>query len=84
VALCDRDEERLRAAGEALGVRRLYPDDGIFDDPEVEAIGVHTGDDQHCEPFIKAMEAGKHVLVEKPLANREGSSVSNGTVNRGR
>jgi predicted dehydrogenase len=71
VALADRREDRLRQASEILGVRRLCRDDGIFADPEVEAISIHTGDDQHLEPFCRAVAAGKHVLVEKPLANSE-------------
>lgn len=71
VALSDRREDRLLQAGQTLGVRRLYGDDAIFADPEVEAISIHTGDDQHLEPFCRAVAAGKHVLVEKPLANRE-------------
>jgi predicted dehydrogenase len=71
VALGDRSEERLRRAGELLGVARRYGDDGIYADPEIDAISIHTGDDQHLEPFLRAVRAGKHVLVEKPLANRE-------------
>jgi predicted dehydrogenase len=37
----------------------------------VEAISIHTGDDDHREPFLRAAAAGKHVLIEKPLANTE-------------
>lgn len=69
VALCDRNEERLYEAGEELGVQKLYAGDEIYDDPEIEAISIHTGDSQHRVPFLKALAAGKHVLVEKPLAN---------------
>ena len=71
VALCDRNEERLRAAGERFGVRRLYRDLEILDDPRVEAVSINTGDGAHCEPFVAAMKKGKHVLIEKPLANSE-------------
>lgn len=72
VALADRRPDRLQQAGRELGVSRLYQDDAIYTDPEVEAISIHTGDDQHLEPFCRALAAGKHVLVEKPLANTEG------------
>lgn len=71
VALCDTRPDRLEAAARELGVQRLYADDAIFDDAEIDAISIHTGDAQHCDPFVRAVGAGKHVLVEKPLANRE-------------
>ena len=71
VALCDRNEERLRRAGQEFGVETLYTGDEIYAHPGIEAIGIHTGDDDHRGPFIQAVQAGKHVLVEKPLANTE-------------
>ncbi|NOY81978.1 MAG: Gfo/Idh/MocA family oxidoreductase [Kiritimatiellaeota bacterium] len=71
VAVCDRDPDRLHSASEEFGIDRAYSDDGIFTDPEVEAISINTGDNDHLTPFLKAVGAGKHVLVEKPLANSE-------------
>jgi predicted dehydrogenase len=71
VALCDRNEERLRRAGEEFGVSRLYADDRFYSDPEVEAVSIHTGDNDHKDPFLKALRAQKHILIEKPLANSE-------------
>ena len=71
VAVCDRSEDRARSAAKELGIGRCYTDDGIYSDPDVEAISIHTGDNDHRDPFVKALAAGKHVLVEKPLANSE-------------
>ncbi len=71
VALCDRNEERLRKAGDELGISKLYTDDRFYDDSAIEAITIHTGDNDHKLPFLNAVAAGKHVLVEKPLANTE-------------
>lgn len=71
VALCDRSPERLREAGQRFGIQRLYTDEGFFDDPEIEAVSIHTGDDDHCDPFTRAIKRGLHVLVEQPLANTE-------------
>jgi len=71
VALCDRNPEALRAAGKRLGVERLYTGDDFYADPDIEAVSIHTGDPHHREPFLRAIEAGKHVLIEKPLANTE-------------
>jgi predicted dehydrogenase len=70
-ALCDRRADRLHQAAAMLGVDRLYQDDAICTAPDLDAISIHTGDDQHLEPFCRALAAGKHVLVEKPLANSE-------------
>jgi len=71
VALCDRNPDRLHRAGAELGVSKLYTDDRFYHDPDIEAVSIHTGDPHHKHPFLKALAAGKHVLVEKPLANTE-------------
>lgn len=56
-------------------VRRLYPAvqvthdvDNVFQDPETEGMVIATPVATHFELAIKALEADKHVLVEKPLA----------------
>lgn len=71
VAICDRDPSVVEKAGEQFGVHKRYSDDGIFTDPEIDAVSIHTDDPNHRDPFISAIRAGKHVLVEKPLANTE-------------
>jgi predicted dehydrogenase len=72
VALCDRSEERLAQAAAECGAARCYRDArDLVADPAVEAVSISTGDNDHAEPFILAVRAGKHVLVEKPLANTE-------------
>jgi predicted dehydrogenase len=72
VALCDRNGDLLAKAGAETGVRRLYQDAReLVNDPAVEAVSISTGDNDHREPFVLALAAGKHVLVEKPLANSE-------------
>jgi predicted dehydrogenase len=69
VAVCDSSPARARAAASELDLERVYTDAGIFTAADIDAISIHTGDDQHAEPFVRAVESGKHVLVEKPLAN---------------
>ena len=71
VAICDRNPALLEKAGQEFGIRRQYTDDSFFDDPAIEAVSIHTGDNDHKAPFLKAVAAGKHVLVEKPVANSE-------------
>ena len=71
VALCDRNEDRLRAAGAEFGVTALYTDGTFYAHPGMGAVSIHTGDNDHMQPFLNAVAAGKHVLIEKPLANTE-------------
>ncbi|MCX7599115.1 MAG: Gfo/Idh/MocA family oxidoreductase [Armatimonadetes bacterium] len=66
-AVCDLDPERLRAASERFSVDG-YGGYEILDRADAEIISVHTPDHLHAEPFILALRAGKHVIVEKPMA----------------
>lgn len=68
VAVCDKDSERLDAIVKKYGAKG-YSDYKILDDPEIQLISVHTADHQHKEPFVKAIESGRHVFVEKPMAD---------------
>jgi predicted dehydrogenase len=43
-------------------------DDEILDDPNINTVAILTRHDTHAELVIKALQAGKHVFVEKPLA----------------
>lgn len=42
----------------------------IFDNPEINTVVIATRHDSHADMVIKAIEAGKHIFVEKPLALR--------------
>jgi len=49
---------------------RFYPTaEELLNDPEIDAVFVLTNMETHCEFTVKAAEAGKHVLVEKPAAS---------------
>lgn len=59
-------------AAKKLGFERAATDtDAIFSDPEVDTVVVLTRHDSHAKYAIRALEAGKHVFVEKPLALTE-------------
>lgn len=67
VACADLFEEKAAATAEKYGIRKLTVDDLINDD-EVEIVLNLTIPQAHTELNLKALEAGKHVYCEKPLA----------------
>lgn len=68
-ALADVHPETLRRVGEAQGVTRLYerPED-LIADPDLDIIDICTPNNYHAPLAVAALEAGKHVICEKPLA----------------
>lgn len=69
-ALCTRNAERLAEQGRKFGVSKLYADyNDMLADPEIDAVSICTMWDQHTEPAIAALTAGKHVFLEKPIAS---------------
>ena len=67
VAVCDRDESRLADAVALFGAAG-FSDYTILEQP-LDVISIHTPDHLHAEPFILSLQAGMHVVVEKPMAN---------------
>lgn len=71
-AIAGRSLEKAKAFQEEFGFEKAYGSyDELLADPEVEAIYIPLPNTMHCEWSIKAMEAKKHVLCEKPLAPSE-------------
>ena len=69
-ALCDASEDRLAEMAREHGVARTCTDyRELVDDPEIDALAVVTPWDYHAEPTLAGLAAGKHVLVEKPMAS---------------
>jgi predicted dehydrogenase len=69
VALCDPDPNRLdHAAGRYPDARTFSDPLAVFADPGIDAVVLTTPADTHFELARAALEAGKHVLVEKPMA----------------
>lgn len=70
VAVCDHNEQVMESAKKEVGdAVSVYSDvQGLLDRADIELVLVATPDDQHLDPTEKALEAGKRVFVEKPVA----------------
>ncbi|MEK6236527.1 MAG: Gfo/Idh/MocA family oxidoreductase [Planctomycetales bacterium] len=69
VAACRRDQEQLREFSEQFAVPRSYATcDELLADAEVDAVYIATPVNQHRPQTVAAAKAGKHVLIEKPMA----------------
>ena len=71
-AIAGRNPEKAAAFKERFGFRKACDSyDALLADPEVQAVYVPLPNDIHCEWVIRALNAGKHVLCEKPIAMNE-------------
>ena len=71
VALCSREKSRAQAKAESMGLRAVaaYDDyEKMLKDPNVHIVSVCTPHNQHAEQGVLAAQAGKHILLEKPIA----------------
>ena len=69
VGLLDITPERARPLADRLGIPKVYRDlDELMADPEVGSVHIASPNNVHFEHAKRALEAGKHVLCEKPLA----------------
>lgn len=70
VAVCDLDAERAaKVVGDARGVDVMTSLDEVLARADVDAVAIATPANTHRAIAMAALEAGKHVLVEKPLAS---------------
>jgi predicted dehydrogenase len=73
VAVCDIIKEKADVAAERYGAKAYYSVEDLLKNEELDAVsvttaGVENGGD-HYVPVMQALEAGKHVLGEKPISN---------------
>ena len=68
-AICSRSPDKARGAADAAGVRDVHTDPSeLIARNDVDAVAITTPPDAHCALAVAALEAGKHVMCEKPFA----------------
>lgn len=69
VAICDMNEERARKIADKYGIRKVYTDyHDLAADEEIDAVAIVTPDFAHADIAVAMADAGKNMLIEKPLA----------------
>ncbi len=69
VAICDLDADRLKTVGEQFSIAARYTDlSQMLAGENLDGVMVSTPHVAHVGPAVQALEAGCHVLVEKPMA----------------
>ncbi len=67
--IAGRNPEKAKAYQDMFGFKKVYDSyEAALNDPEVEAVYIPLPNSLHCEWAMKALQAKKHVLCEKPLA----------------
>lgn len=78
VAVCDVVKEKADAAAEKHGVKAYYSLKDMLTNEELDVVDVTTGGYEngswHFDPAMEALDAGRHVLCEKPLSNDIGEA----------
>ncbi len=67
-AVCDPAEGRRRAAQEKYGCATYADLDAMLEDESVDLVAICTPPNMHCEQTLAAVQAGKHVIVDKPFS----------------
>ncbi len=71
VAIGSRDRTRAEAQAHALGIPRVHDSyEALLADRDVDAVYIALPNSLHVEWSVRALEAGRHVLCEKPLSRR--------------
>src|SRR5512133_3033068 len=73
IAVASRDQRRAEEYAREWEIERAYGSyEALLDDADVEAVYISLPNTLHCDWSIRAVEAGKHVLCEKPMSRHIG------------
>ena len=68
-AICDRADDLVDSMSQIWHPARTFTEyDQMLEDPKLDAVIIATADEYHVPLALKAVEASKHVLIEKPLS----------------
>ncbi len=69
IAVASREQGRADTYAREWGIERAYGSyEALLEDPDIDAVYISLPNTMHCEWSIRAVEAGKHVLCEKPMS----------------
>jgi len=70
IAICDKEFSKVKNIVKKYNITKGYKDVDFMlsENPEIDAVIIATRTDDHVETAVKCLEAGKHILVEKPIA----------------
>ena len=75
-AVCDIAEDKARAAAEQYGIADVYTDyRELLENPDIDVVHICTPHHLHAQMAVDALNAGKHVLCEKPMALTEADAL---------
>jgi len=85
LAIVDSNKAIAKEVGEKFNVKWYTDYEEVLKIKEIEAVSICTPTDTHAEIALKAIEAGKHVLVEKPLTKNieEAKTLANSARKKG-
>ena len=70
LAICDKEFSKVKNIVKKYNITKGYKDVDLMlaENPEIDAVIIATRTDDHVETAVKCLDAGKHILVEKPIA----------------
>jgi predicted dehydrogenase len=70
ISICDKEFSKVKNIVKKYGITKGYKDVDLMlaENPIIDAVVIATRTDDHVETAIKCLDAGKHILIEKPIA----------------